>query len=104
MNLPIKHPDFDHIEIIDVEWRAGRDTVGIVATRDTILDRWKAYIGPVRYVAFPEDVSNELALNLISGGKDEAVDAIQIARHGAKLSKDEACVFFPHLDPEKFTY
>ena len=69
-------------KILDVEWRSGRDTVGIVAI-ETFGKRWEAYIG-------------------VSRSLDELTDIEAIAAHGAKLPWNEAVAFFPHLKKEDY--
>lgn len=64
------------MKILAVEWRSGRDTVGIVAVGTP--DEWKAYIG-------------------VAHGLDPEDDARYIASWGAKLSVEEAGAFFPYL-------
>lgn len=73
-------------KIISVKWRSARDSVGIVAIHaGRNEDHWKAYIG-------------------VSHSTDELADALYIARHGARLTKVEACAFFPELDPALFIH
>lgn len=70
--------------IIDVQWRSGRDTVGIVLIK-TELDQYKAYIG------FAE-------------GFNDKQDANYIAAWGAKLSLVEAQAFFPSWNLTQTNY
>lgn len=70
-------------KILGVEWRSGKDSVGIVAVEQSHNKRWRAYIG--------------VAQNLT-----ENSDAKHIADWGAKLNRREALAFFPYLDPDKF--
>lgn len=73
-------------KIISVKWRSARDSVGIVAINSgRNMTQWKAYIG-------------------VSQNTDELADALYIARHGARLTRSEACAFFPELDPALFIH
>lgn len=69
-------------DILGVEWRTGRQTVGVVAVK---IDHgfWCAYIGPAK-------------------GDNEEYDIADIRSWGARLNLMEAMAFFPHLDPTQY--
>jgi len=68
----------EQYKILAVEWRAGLDTVGIVAFQ-RYGDKWRAVMGVAR-------------------GKEEKDDIRHIAAHGAVLSRREAMAFFPSMN------
>lgn len=65
-------------EVLDSEWRSGRDTVGIILTR-TRGGKLRAYIG-------------------VGSGIDEEGDAQIIAAHGMRIPFREAVGFFPKIE------
>ncbi len=69
-------------KIIATEWRTAKKTVGIVAV-ELAEGTWCAYIG-------------------VADGKDAKADARDIADYGARLTKQEALAFFPHLKDMKY--
>lgn len=84
-------------KILDVKWRSALHTVGFVAYDTGFNGQWNAVVGYC-----PEyHISGVLAIPLQKSPKD---DAQYIAAHGAKLSWQEAAVFFPQLDIKKFKY
>lgn len=70
-------------KIIQIEWRSGIDTVGIVLCELT-TGELRAYIGVPK--------TND----------DEDIDARYIADYGAKLSFDEAVGFFPKIKRKNY--
>ena len=66
---------------VDVVWRSGKDTVGIVVIQDEFTGKLKAYIG-------------------VGANIDEETDIKIIADWGARLTSEEATPFFPHLKNE----
>ena len=69
--------------IVDMEWRSGRYTVGLVLVKTTA--GYKAYIGPAM------DISPER-------------DAEFIVHWGALLSREEAEAFFPQIKDKEVNY
>ena len=66
-----------------VEWRSGRDTVGIVLRYDSMVEKYIAFIG-------------------VAKGLDENADIEYIYGYGAKLTFREAVAFFPYLKEEEY--
>ena len=70
-------------DLVAYEWRSSRDTVGIVVVRDKHTKLLKAYFG-------------------WSPGGSEQEDIQHIADYGARLTKEEAMPFFPHLKEDEW--
>ena len=82
-NLKTNRVSHSYRRILGVEWRSGKDTIGIVAVEQSYNKKWRAYIG-------------------VAKGLSPNSDIHYISDWGAKLSRREALAFFPYLDPAKF--
>ena len=70
------------MEILNQEWRTGRDTVGVILIK-TDTGKLKVYIG-------------------VGEGYDEDADAHSIATFGCRLKFPEAKAFFPTIEEKDF--
>ena len=70
-------------DLVAWEWRSGRETVGIVVVKDKYIKLLRAYIG-------------------VAQGLTEQSDCQHIADWGARLTKEEAMPFFPHLKEDNW--
>ncbi len=87
-------------KILGVEWRSGRDSVGIVAVEHDY--GWCAYIGVAK--ANQINIGSDIIVTREPLAGDEKRDAQYIRSWGAKLSKEEALVFFPWLKDKADEY
>jgi len=68
-----------NLQVVDVVWFSGTDTVGVVLCKDANLNYVKAYIG-------------------VGAGYDEQTDAESITKWGSKVPKAMAESLFGPLD------
>lgn len=90
----------DKYQILAVKWRSARHTVGFVAYatgNPTQEGEWNSVVGYLPRLLLPTG-------QLITNDDDDELESQYIAAHGAKLSWQEAEVFFPELDITKHKY